>query len=273
MTEISLYSLDQFCEELEYLISQEKKLPAFFEEAQALLKKLLPNREFVCDVMEKMVSDDAFLKGKIGTIDRNDLMLYLSPKGSFSMRLFVWLPSVPYPIHDHGSWGVIGGYANKTFETKYRRLDDGSVEGYAKLGETARRIINPGDTTCVPPLGIHQTGCADDKTSITIHVYGKAIRKGFIQCFNMQENSVANLITPKLEKRLFAIRVLSAIGGNMAKTPVEKAFHDPHPLVRWESILAMEEVDKDGWSALLKEALNDPSEEVRNKAKAIIGQK
>jgi len=80
------------------------------------------------------------------------------------------------------------------------------------------------------------------------------------------------MVTPKLEKRLFALRALGTIGGNLAKAPLEKASHDSHPLVRWESILAMEKVDRDDWLALLKEALSDPSEEVRNKARAIIGQ-
>lgn len=274
MTEVSTYNLEQFCDELEYLISQEKERSAFLDEAQILLKKLLPNREFVCDVMERMVSDDAFLKGRIGTIDRNDMMLYLSPKGSFSMRLFVWLPSVQYPIiHDHGSWGIVGGYANKSYEIKYRRLDDGAVEGCAKIEETARRVLNPGDTTYVLPFEIHQTGCADDRTSLTIHVYGKPLRKGFVQCFNMQDGSVYNLITPKVEKRLFAVRALGTIGGDTAKAAIEKAFHDSHPLVRWESILAMEKVDKDGWLALLKEALNDESQEVKDKARATLSRK
>ena len=273
MSEASTYGLEQFSDELENLVSQEKEQPVFLAEAQGLLKKLLPDREFVCNVMEQMITDDAFLKERIGTIDRHDLTLYLSPKGSFSMRLFVWLPSVPYPVHDHGSWGVVGGYANSTLEVKYRRLDDGSTEGHARIEERARNILHPGDTTCILPFEIHHMGSSNDQTSLTVHVYGKPLRKGFIQCFNPQNNSVHNLITPKLDKRLFAVRALGAIGGNLVKAPIEKAGHDPHPLVRWESIAAMEKVDRDSWSALLRAALSDPSEEIQNKARAAINRK
>ena len=272
MSEVISYGLGQFCEEMERLVSQEKDNAIFFEEAQVLLKKLLPNREFVNHVLERMVSDDAFLRSKIGTIDNNDMILYLSPKGSFSVRLFVWLPSVEYPIHDHGSWGVVGGYANKIREVKYRRLDDGSIEGYARVEETTGTVISLGDTVYVEPFGLHQMDSLEDQTALSVHVYGKPLRRGFVQCFNCQDNSHYNLIAPALEKRLFAVRALGTIGGDMAKNHIEKAFHDSHPLVRLESIMAMEKVDKDSWLALLEEAVNDVSQEVKKKARAAISQ-
>ena len=272
MSEGGEYGLDRFCEELEGLISREQEQSALLGEVQVLFKRLLPDRRFVGDFMEKMVSDNAFLAGRIGTIDRNDLMLYLSPKGSFSIRLFVSLPGVEYPIHDHGSWGVVGAYVSRSYEIKYRRYDDGSVDGYAQIEEEGRKVLSPGDTTPLAPYSIHQMGSADDETALTLNVYGRPVRKGFIQCFVKEQNSVCKLVTPKLEKRLFAIKALGAIGGDVARGPIEKAFHDSHPLVRWESILAMEKVDKEGWLALLKQAVSDPSEEIRNRARAIMGQ-
>ena len=272
MSEIGMYGLEQFCDELEYLLTQEKEGIVFRDEAQRLLRKLLPNQEFIGDVLDRMVSDDAVLKGKIGTIDRNDIMVYLSPKGSFSMRLFVWAPLAFSPIHDHGAWGVIGAFAGQVDETKYRRLDDGSKEGYAKIEQASRAILNPGDTAYVSVFddGIHKTGNSSDTVSLSLHVYGRAVRKGFVQCFNMEENSVHNLVTPKLDKRLFAVKALGALSATLAKGSLEKAFHDPHPLVRWESIKAMEQVDKEGWLALLKEATHDSDEMVSKRAKALL---
>lgn len=269
MTEVSEYPLEQFCRELESLVSQQEDTAIFLPEAQTLLRKLLANRNFAGDVLEKMVVDDAFLKGSIGTIDRNDIILHLSPKGSFSMRLFTWMPSVEYPIHDHGSWGMMGAYANDTGEIRYRRIDDASVEDQATLEETGKGIIAAGETGSVLPFAIHRMGTMSDQLSLTVHVYGRALRKGFVQCFNHQAGSnyrVGKLITPKLEKRLFAVRALGAIGGSAAGEHIEKAFRDPHPLVRWESLLAMEKVDKDAWQKLLKEALNDANQEVKDKA-------
>lgn len=272
MAEVN-YSLEQFCEELESLVSQEQDTGLFLPEAQTMLKKLLPNPDFVNDVLEKMVVDDAFLKGSIGTIDRNDIILYLSPRGSFSMRLFTWLPSVAYPIHDHGAWGMVGAYSGDTAEIKYSRLDDGSSEEEARMEEGAKNVIRTGETGSVMPFSIHRMESNDERVSLTVHVYGQAMRKGFIQCFRHlsgQQYEVGKLITPKLEKRLFAVRALGAIGGDAAAGHIEKAFRDPHPMVRWESLLAMAKVNKDAWQTLLREASNDASPELSRKAGAIL---
>ena len=233
------YGLEQFCDELDSLIARDMEQAVFLEEGKLLLKKLLPNKEFVCRVMEQFITDDDFVKGGIGTIDRHDLGIYFSPKGNFSMRLFVWLPTMKYPIHDHGAWGVVGGFANRTQEIKYRRLDNGSVEGYAQIEEVGRQVISPDDTTHVLPFSIHHMSSLGDRTSLTLHVYGRAVRKGFIQCFNVTENLVNNMLTPKLEKRWYAIQALGAIGVDVSKTLAEKAFHDAHPLIRWASVEVM----------------------------------
>ncbi|MDY6893149.1 MAG: HEAT repeat domain-containing protein [Chloroflexota bacterium] len=272
MAEGSVYDLEHFSNDLDYLLAQEKESIVFRDNAQDLLRKLLSNQEFIADVLDKMVSDDTVLKGKIGTIDRNDIMVHLSSKGNFSMRLFVWAPLAFSPIHDHGAWGVIGALAGQVEETKYRRLDDGSKEGYAKIEQVSTALLNPGDTSHVSVFddGIHKTGNSGDTVSLSLHVYGRAVRKGFIQCFNMEENSVHNLVTPKLEKRLFAVKALGALSPTLAKTSIEKAFHDPHPLVRWESIKAMEQIDKAGWITLLKEAASDSDEGVRKKANVLL---
>lgn len=267
------YSLEQFGHELDALIAKDMEQTALMEEGKLLLEKLLPNKEFVFQIIEKFIHDDDFVNRGIGTIDRHDLGIFFSPGGNFSMRLFVWLPTVNYPIHDHGAWGIIGGFANRTQEIKYQRLDDSSVEGYAQIEESGRHILGYNDTTHVLPFSIHHMSSLDNKTSLTLHVYGRAVRKGLIKCFNVAENSVHNLLTPKLDKRRHAIRALGAIGGDTSRTLIKKSFHDAHPLLRWASVEVMEEVDKDDYIELVREALNDPSEEVREKAKKVLGEK
>ncbi|MDD5039135.1 MAG: HEAT repeat domain-containing protein, partial [Dehalococcoidales bacterium] len=179
-------------------------------------------------------------------------------------------PTMPYPIHDHGAWGVVGGFANNTQAIVYRRLDDGSVEGHAQLQEVSRQVIKPGYATHVFPFSIHHMSSANDKASLTLHVYGRPVRKGLINIFNIADNSVSEILTPKLDKRWHAIQALGAIGGNHAKALIEKAFHDAHPRLRWTSLETMREVDEDGYKDLLKEALNDSDEQIRAKAKALL---
>jgi predicted metal-dependent enzyme (double-stranded beta helix superfamily) len=254
MSEESVYSLEQFCDELDFLITKDMEQAAFLEQGKTLLKKLLPNKEFVCQILEQLITDDDFVKKGIGTIDRHDLGIYFSPKGNFSMRLFVWLPTVSYPIHDHGAWGIVGGFVNKTQEIRYQRLDDCSVDGYAQIEEVSRHIISPNDVTHVLPFSIHHVTSIDNETSLTLHVYGRAVRKGFIKYFNITENSVHRQLTPKLDKRWHAIHALGAMGGSISKTLIEKSFHDAHPLLRWASVEVMRKVDEDGYRDLLREA-------------------
>src|SRR5450631_3693918 len=35
--------------------------------------------------------------------------IYICPTGSLSLFALVWLPGQWTPVHDHGSWGVVGG--------------------------------------------------------------------------------------------------------------------------------------------------------------------
>ena len=270
MSNVEVYSLQQFCDELEHLISRDMDSKAFLLEAEGILKKLLPNKQFICQTMERFITEDEYVRERIGTIDRHDLSIYLSPKGSFSMRLFVWLPMEHYPIHDHGAWGIVGGFANATQQVMYKRLDDGTVQGYAKLEEVGRNVLNPGDTTHVLPYSIHHMSSLYNNTSLTLHVYGRPVRKGFIQCFDIRDNSAYNLPTPKLNKRLHAIKALATIGGQEVITPLEKAFQDTQPLIRWACIEAMELVDQDCYIDLLNKALNDPDDELREKAKRTL---
>lgn len=269
MSEKNNYSLEQFCNELNTLISRETEQAALVENTKLLLKKLLPTKEFVYRIMEKFVTDDDFVKKSIITTDRHDLGIYFSPEGNFSMRLFVWLPTVQYPIHDHGAWGIMGGFANKTQEIKYNRLDDGSIEGYARIQEVDRQFITPNETTHVLPLSIHHMS-SPNKTSLTLHVYGRPVRKGLMNCFNLADNSSYLVLTPRADKRWYAVQALGTIGGDYSKTLIEKASHDGHPRIRWTSIETMKEVDEDGYKDLLKEALKDSNEEIRKKAKGLL---
>jgi predicted metal-dependent enzyme (double-stranded beta helix superfamily) len=270
MLKDSVYNFQQFCNEMDYLTTQDTERETFIIQGQIALKKLLLEKTFVCQVMEKFVTDDNFVKGAIGTIDRNDLGIFFSPKGNFSIRLFVWLPAANYPVHDHGAPGIIGGFANKTLTVNYQKDGNVTIDKYTPIREVSRQVINPGDTIHVLPFGIHHMSSLENKTSLTLHVYGRVVRKGFIKSYNTIDHSVLNLMTPKLDKRWHAIHALGAIGSSNSMSLLEKAFHDTHPLIRWTSIEVMREIDRDAYHDLLKAALRDPDEEVRAKAKALL---
>lgn len=64
---------------------------------------------------------------------------------------------VAVPVHNHGTWEIVGVYRGELDYQSYRRLDDGSREGYAELEIVEDRLMESGDFSVVPlpPDDIH----------------------------------------------------------------------------------------------------------------------
>jgi 3-mercaptopropionate dioxygenase len=100
-------------------------------------------------------------------------LLYADARQRFSVVSFVWGPGQQTPIHDHTVWGLIGVLRGAEFAAPYAR------DGRGTLRQTGSEIrLAAGDVEAVSPsLGdIHRVRNAyDDRTSISIHVYGANI--------------------------------------------------------------------------------------------------
>jgi hypothetical protein len=108
---------------------------------------------------------------------------------------------------------MIGGLIHRVQERRYRRLDDGQVEGHAELEEVSSEVIGPGGFTHVLPLdkGIHRMAAAMDQLAVTVSVYGRSIRKGYVQFFDPSQEKVVQAYPPKLFKEVLAMRTLGSI--------------------------------------------------------------
>lgn len=100
-------------------------------------------------------------------------LLYADARQRFSVVSFVWGPGQQTPIHDHTVWGLIGVLRGAEFSTPYVRGDDGALR---QAGPEIR--LDTGSVEAVSPAigDIHRVRNAyDDRTSISIHVYGANI--------------------------------------------------------------------------------------------------
>jgi predicted metal-dependent enzyme (double-stranded beta helix superfamily) len=169
--------------------------------------------------LHKLISDSAFSERQAPSVFANEVTLYRSPDRLFSVLAYLWEPHALCEIHDHSSWGIIGSLFHPLREVRYRRLDDGRLEGYAELEEISSRVIEPGEMVRVLPLdkGIHQTGSATDQFSISLGIYGRSIRKGYFQLFNPSEKKVVRAYPPKLFKQILAVRALKSAPDLWAK--------------------------------------------------------
>lgn len=162
----------------------------------ASMEQIGPLRDFIV-AMTKLVekeSDESTLisrsKGYLKTLISTDTwlpefctvahpdyyqqyLLHADPLERFSVVSFVWGPGQKTPIHDHTVWGLIGMLRGAEIGQRYVQDADGKL---VSVGGEA--VLNQGDIEVVSPtLGdIHLVKNAyDDKTSISIHVYGANI--------------------------------------------------------------------------------------------------
>lgn len=103
--------------------------------------------------------------------------IHISPDGNLSLFALVWLPGQWTPVHDHGSWGVVGIVQGLLEERSYMAID-GEITG--DTGIRLRRggviMLNPGSVTSfVPnPDHIHMTGVSEGlETCVSLHLYGR----------------------------------------------------------------------------------------------------
>ena len=63
---------------------------------------------------------------------------------SLAVFAFSWLPDRGTPPHDHGTWAVVAGVVGAEWNTFWRRQDDGTRPGYAKLDADRRQDVPAG---------------------------------------------------------------------------------------------------------------------------------
>lgn len=222
---MSINYLDRFCGAFQNLLNGNHPWPDFLARGREMVGNLAAEQGWLNNTLARLVLDEAFLQSQYQSMDPNDIVLYRSPNRSFSVRAFIWEPGVRYPIHDHGSWGIVGAYFNQIKEFKYIRLDDGSREGFAQVQAVNEAVLNPGETTYVLPLneGIHRMETVNDRVAITIHVYGSPVRKGFIQHFDVHHQTVYRIFPPQLHKKALAMRTLGCMPETWAEEVLQEA--------------------------------------------------
>lgn len=101
--------------------------------------------------------------------------VYRDADARVSMMIAVFKAAVPSPAHDHGTWAVVGIHRGRERETRYRKTDDATVAGRARL-EVERTLVNPrGSISVVPEDAIHSVEALDGRDAVSLHVYGADI--------------------------------------------------------------------------------------------------
>ena len=165
-------------------------------------RKVVKNSKCPADCVEKitpfmhelLAGDKSFLKPEHFKSDPSQYCrnaIYIDPENTLSLFALVWLPGQWTPIHDHGTWGVVGVLEGAIQERNYIRVDQekrDSLEN-VELVRGGSIILTPGSVTSfVPnPDHIHITGNATEETIVSLHLYGHAM-SGF-HIYDLEEGS------------------------------------------------------------------------------------
>lgn len=105
-------------------------------------------------------------------------LLHEEPDHSLAVFASAYSAGRGFPPHDHGTWAIVAGVEGIEMDTYWRRLDDGSREGYAELEKGVETPIAPGSASAMVTGEIHSVANQTDETTISLHVYGRHV--GFI---------------------------------------------------------------------------------------------
>ena len=173
------YTIDHLVADVNALLKTHLSEYGLIENIGRVMKRAMRNPELLTPA-QRQGNDEHYARH----------YLYRDPDDRFVVMALVWAPGQGTPVHDHGTWGVIGIYENELEAVNFKRLDDSSDEEYADLRETGRMFLTKGALCWVLPPNeeIHINRNESEHTAITLHVYGKTIR-GF-HVFNVPEKTV-----------------------------------------------------------------------------------
>lgn len=102
-------------------------------------------------------------------------LLHEEPNHDLAIFAVAWLPGRGTPPHDHGTWAVVTGIEGDETNINWRRLDDGSKPGYAKIEKFHEVVAKPGHVMGFLPRDIHTVWNNTDKITLSLHIYGRHI--------------------------------------------------------------------------------------------------
>ena len=146
-------------------MTNSKRLPAFEKFIQGLRAAWaeLPDIEARMKrgqkLLEELVQDSTLReasKSWPSTEGRKNLLFYEDPDYGFAINGVVRVPGRKGSIHDHAhSWTAYGLLDGTESLERYRRVDDGSKEGLAKLELESVTEGKAGKVDLVPPFDAH----------------------------------------------------------------------------------------------------------------------
>jgi len=164
------YALNAFIRDLEATVAAERDQWKIVASVEPLVQRLVTSDDLSWLKPEYREPP----KGKSGVASGYGQYCLYRRGTELSVIAFCWGPGKGTPIHDHLSWGVLGFTDGSEKETRYKRVDDGTNAGQARLQEIGVHYTEKGRTSHIvtPSRDVHKVENPGDTPSVSIHVYG-----------------------------------------------------------------------------------------------------
>ncbi len=118
-------------------------------------------------------------------------LLQEDPDGRFALYMLALNPGNSTKPHDHTTWAVVTAVEGQELNKVYRRVDDGSQAGHARLEQVREVLVEPGNGIALMPEDIHSIHTSGVNSTRHLHVYGLALeRLDERQGFDLEANTV-----------------------------------------------------------------------------------
>jgi 3-mercaptopropionate dioxygenase len=189
---LTRYALDEFIHDMTDLVATQPDQATLFDRGSRLIERLVRDPESVPEEYRRPALHGRRPGG-------GSYVLHRAP--GLSVTSVVWGPGSHVGPHDHHTWGMIGVMGNAIQETRFRRVDDRSREGYATLEKARAVLVKPGQVSLLVPDvdEIHQLDNFSDRTTVEIHVYGTDL-VGLQRCrYDLRTGTVTSYVLGKYD--------------------------------------------------------------------------
>lgn len=190
MTTHVRYSVDDFVHEMQGLLAAQPDQPRLFDRGSVLLERLLQNPDAIPE------------EYRVPSNKRSNHGSYVLHRGpGLFVTSVVWGAGDHIGPHDHHTWGMIGVLGNGIQEARFRRVDDRSLEDFARLERDRTTLVRTGEVSLLIPEvdEIHQLDNFSDRPTVEVHVYGDDL-VGLERCsFDLESGRIKRKVSGKFD--------------------------------------------------------------------------
>lgn len=123
--------------------------------------------------------------------------VHVAEDGRFSIAAMVLDVGQVTPIHDHGTWGVIGIYKGAEHEERFLREESVPLDQPAQIQILPSNDVVAGHVhiCCTSDKDIHRVSCGTDEPCVGIHVYGADIGTMQRHSYNLETGIAKSFVS------------------------------------------------------------------------------